>query len=172
MDIGFLHEDGLGSALSTLLAYTTPAEVLVPSGSSFATTSRRIQAITPMTQITKLPVDDSPAPHVALDTLVAGGEKYCNILKGIQQNVAEGDVPAVSAAVLPLLHHVERMCLEDKLQNQVPILKLTTTWCGGSEFMAHARDCLLVFWFLHLRLFCIFRHYPCRIEVDIGRSGI
>lgn len=116
--VGFLREDALGSALSTLLAYTTPAEVLVPNGPSAELTARRIEAITPTAHIIKLPLDESPAPHTALKAL-AEGSKYGSILSGVHEHVAEGDVSAVAAAVLPLLQHLQRMCLDDKLQDAV-----------------------------------------------------
>lgn len=112
--VGFFREDALGSALSTLLAYTTPAEVLVPSGPSADVTARRIQAITPTAHIAKLPPDESPAPHTALKAL-AERSTHGSILSSIQAHVGEGDVAAVAAAVLPLLQHVRRMCLDDKV---------------------------------------------------------
>lgn len=117
--VGYLKEDGLGSALSTLLAYTTPAEVLVPCCNSTDVITRRISAITPAAHITKLPLDESPSPETALKSLENNASTNDNILKSIQQHIGDGDVPAVAAAVLPLLNHVQRMCLRDKLQDSV-----------------------------------------------------
>lgn len=117
--IGCLREDALGSALSTLLAYTTPVEVMVPGGRAADITVRRIQAIAPTAQVTKLPLDESPSQDTALQALAAEGSKYGSILEGIQQHATQGDVPAIAAAALPLLRHIQRMHLDDKLQGIV-----------------------------------------------------
>lgn len=116
--VGFMCEDALGSALSTLLAYTTPAEVLLPSSHS-GTTARRIQAIIPAAQVTNLPPDECPSPETTVAKLEKEGENgtHGTVYSGIKDHVAEGDVPAVAAAVIPLMQHIQRMRLDDKLQD-------------------------------------------------------